>query len=160
MFSALGVCVAFSGWGPLSADGASSVATGVSSCSETSRFLTVTGSAVFTVRTRLRVRSACSWLSSSTLAAFSAGAGAASSSPPVLLILSINSCLRNLSASAIPINLAISRNSDTSLAFNSLISINVLCMIFGFFLSFFLNSDYTLKQVSMSKCDEELNDFF
>ncbi|MNT65810.1 hypothetical protein D3C71_1292020 [compost metagenome] len=60
VFSALGVCVAFSGWGPLSADGASSVTTGVSSCSETSRFLTVTGSAVFTVRTRLRVRSACS----------------------------------------------------------------------------------------------------
>src|SRR5690606_35715523 len=84
--------------------------------------LTLTGSPVLRVRVRLRGLSSPDASSTATASSFFAAFLASSS--PVSTILLTNSCFRSLSASGMPISLAISRSSDTSFAFNSLIFIN------------------------------------
>src|SRR5690606_29543781 len=99
-------------------------------------FDTATG-ADFTVRVLLLGRSASASTDSATSSGSSSTGCVATSA-----ILSINSCLRNSSTSPIPNTFAISRNSDTSFEFNSVISINLKILYYYEFFGLYFYEIY------------------
>src|SRR5690606_16270594 len=105
------------------------------------RVVTATGS-VFNVLTRFLVRSAAG-VSTSVLSELPSSMDCFA----ITVIRSINSCLRNLSASVMPSTFAISRNSDTSLVFSALISINFLLRDIGFYFVEFIQLHFSTNAI-------------